>query len=167
MSTSLIPASKHVNIKSMVVPGITLLALSTIAGPAPSTRKASADISKPKRTGLAIEEIRSILQEDFETRNSFASGDLSEDIYDDNCVFTDPIQVTNGLKTYIKGVQALFNPKLSKCRLLEPMTVTENGRIFARWEAEFVTNLPFSPKFKPYTGTTTYTVDKRGLVIDR
>ncbi|GAB5358509.1 hypothetical protein AAMO2058_000464300 [Amorphochlora amoebiformis] len=125
-----------------------------------------ASTKKVKRTGLSREEVRDILQEDYAIRRSFVTGDISEEIYADNCKFTDPFQVTNGIETYMKAVKVLFNQEESKFRLVEPMSINKDGKILAKWEAEFVTKVPFTLKFAPYSGTTTLTVNDDGLVVD-
>mmetsp|Transcript_27102 Transcript_27102/g.37563 ORF Transcript_27102/g.37563 Transcript_27102/m.37563 type:complete len:313 (+) Transcript_27102:96-1034(+) len=121
--------------------------------------------SGSKTYGLAIADIKGILEEDFKERNYYVTGKLSRRIYADNCYFDspDPDTPVTGLRKYVDAISHLFDHKTSKVQLLD-IKVLDDRRIAAKWRLEGTLMLPWRPKFKAYTGCTLYTLDDRGLV---
>lgn len=126
---------------------------------APSRRE------RAKRTGLGVAELARIVESDFVKRQYYVTGRLSEDIYREDCVFDgpDPDVPVRGLAKYCDATKGLFFRPASKVELLE-IGVVDARCVKAWWRLEGKLNLPWKPKIKAYTGSTTYFFDEEGLV---
>mmetsp|Transcript_4619 Transcript_4619/g.6537 ORF Transcript_4619/g.6537 Transcript_4619/m.6537 type:complete len:359 (-) Transcript_4619:257-1333(-) len=122
--------------------------------------------SGSKVYGLSIEQIKSVIEEDYNKRNYYVTGRLSRKVYADNCFFNspDPDTPVTGLRKYVDAISHLFEHNSSTVDLLH-LQVIDSNSILAKWRLEGTLMLPWRPKFKAYTGCTLYTIDDRGLVI--
>jgi len=133
-----------------------------------------------KTTGLAPEEVARRLSIDLvEGANGrggyFLTGDLSMDLFRNDCVFEDPTNRVDSLSQYQKALTLLFDPERSTVRLLGDglsvgretgddggETVVITGRLRSRG---YLKVLPWKPYVKAYETTIRYTLDPAtGLV---
>lgn len=107
------------------------------------------------------------LRADFETRQYYVTGRLSHSLYAADCVFDgpDPDTPVRGTRKWTAATAGLFDHARSRVDLLG-IRQTGPDEVRADWRLEGVLNLPWKPKIKPYTGTTVYKFDERGLVYD-
>lgn len=119
-----------------------------------------------KRENLSMENRLRIIAEDFTVRQYYVTGRLSADIYAEDCLFDgpDPDVPVRGLAKYTDATGNLFYRPKSRVDLLQ-IDVVDGEKIRAHWRLEGALNLPWKPQIKPYTGSTLYTFDERGLVV--
>lgn len=72
-----------------------------------------------KKVDLPIEELKSIIVRDFQDNQYYITGKLSPEVFEDDCVFTDPTTRVQGTQTYAKAVASLFDPKTSRADLID------------------------------------------------
>ena len=97
----------------------------------------------------------------------FLTGDLTRDLFKDDCVFEDPTTSVNNLDKYQSVLQSfLFEPPpKSNIELLAPLQIDEASRtISGRLRSRGYLKLPWKPYIKAYETTITYTVDDDGLI---
>ena len=58
------------------------------------------------------------MQEDFQDRQYYTTGQLTQAIFDDQCAFIDPTTTVKGPKFYSKAVAALFDASTSRADLI-------------------------------------------------
>lgn len=81
-----------------------------------------------KLTGLSLSEIATQLSHDLLDGSSgkggyFISGDMSTQIFCDDCIFIDPTNSVNSLSQYQKALSILFGPSQSHVKLLEELQI--------------------------------------------
>eukprot|EP00472_Partenskyella_glossopodia_P014322 CAMPEP_0197541652 /NCGR_PEP_ID=MMETSP1318-20131121/67279_1 /TAXON_ID=552666 /ORGANISM="Partenskyella glossopodia, Strain RCC365" /LENGTH=240 /DNA_ID=CAMNT_0043100851 /DNA_START=205 /DNA_END=930 /DNA_ORIENTATION=+ len=118
-----------------------------------------------KIRGLDIQEIRAIVEEDFDKRKALVSGEISKSIYSDNCTFADPQMRTRGLNKFVDGTRALFKEDKSELELLGPVEVIGNNQIFAKFREVACFNVPLEPRTY-FTGNLTLTLGEDNLIED-
>ena len=129
--------------------------------------------SSQKTAGLTLQELKDRLEHDlvFGTQNKggyFVTGDLSTDIFRDDCVFLDPTNEVASLSQYQKGVRLLFDPKTSVVQLLEPLVVDQEARTLSgRIRSRGFLQLPWRPYISAYESKLVYTIDNDGLVAQQ
>ena len=120
-----------------------------------------------KRVGLSADEVAAILKEDLVTGQYFVTGNLTREVFDDNCRFKDPTNDVRGLSRYLTALGLLFDPKdsevaLTKIEVTSPTTIETDGTL--RGYLRF----PWHPRVDPYAFHTTYTLDpETKLVVDQ
>ena len=123
-----------------------------------------------KLTGLSLSEIATQLAHDLVDGSTgkggyFISGDMSTQIFRDDCTFIDPTNSVNSLSRYQKALTILFDPSQSHVELLEELQIDNNrNTIMAKVRSDGVLKLPWSPRISPYDSTITYTIDTHGLI---
>ena len=123
-----------------------------------------------KLTGLSLSEIATQLAHDLVDGSSgkggyFISGDISTQIFRDDCTFIDPTNSVNSLSRYQKALTILFDPSQSHVELLEELRIDNNrNTITAKVRSDGVLKLPWSPRISTYDSTITYTIDTHGLI---
>lgn len=108
---------------------------------------------------------------DFENGYLF-SGQIDSEIYDEDCVFTDPTLSFKGLSTFERNIKAL-KPALdvfvgdSLVVLYDCKIDQEIKEIKAVWRMSGAVNLPWGPRIE-LTGNTvlTYDTDRGGRIVD-
>jgi len=135
----------------------------SIALTARSAQAVEPSITDGKRRGLSLQQLRDIIQEDFDERRCLVTGDLSQEIYADDCVFTDPQMTCKGLKKFVSGTKALFYAPKSELELLEPVYTVGENQIVAKWREVACFNIPFRPRTF-FTGNLTLTLGEDNLV---
>ena len=103
----------------------------------------------------------------------FLTGDISQDLFREDCVFEDPTNRVDSLSQYQKALSLLFDPERSTVQLLGngltvqqegglTTTTTIQGRLRSRG---FLKVAPWKPYVKAYETTIVYTLDpSTGLV---
>lgn len=80
-----------------------------------------------------------------------AKGDISTQIFRDDCQFIDPTNSVSSLSRYQNALRILFDPNQSYVKLLEPLTIDKSkNMITARIESGGVLKLPWKPKIPSY-----------------
>lgn len=138
------------------------------------------DAIAPKSTGLSQEDLVKIIQGDWrdDGKGYYITGRLSRHIYSEQCSFEgpDPDMPVVGVRKYLAAASRLFEQKTSRAYLLKgPISISEEyehgGRIEVQrqirveWNLSGKLNLPNHPKFKPWSGTTTYFINSEGLIF--
>lgn len=154
------------------------LMLATIAAPLlshptsqalPLAPLGAVQVGENKRTGITIQELKDILARDIGEGMYFVTGNLSPEVFDDNCRFIDPTNDVTGLSRYMKALSILFDPALSKV-VLKDIKVTSPSTIDADWvSAGWLKKelFPWQPKVPPFEGHTQYTIGDNGLVVQQ
>jgi len=126
--------------------------------------------STSKTTGLSLDALKDRLEHDlvFGSENNggyFITGDLSTDIFRDDCIFTDPTNQVASLTQYQKGVRLLFDSKTSVVELIEPLVIDTGRRtLTGRIRSRGMLKLPWHPYISAYESKIVYTIDTTGLV---
>jgi hypothetical protein len=133
-----------------------------------------APLGKPtstiKTTGLSLQDIADRLSRDLTVGASgqggyFLSGDLSTDIFRDDCIFQDPTNEVRSLSQYQTALKILFDPNQSIVQLLSPLVVHEDKRtVSANIRSRGFLQLPWKPYVTAYETNITYAVDDDGLI---
>ncbi|GLC39853.1 hypothetical protein PLESTB_001292000 [Pleodorina starrii] len=131
-------------------------------GPLGPVRRVGGD----KRTGLSAEEVAAVLKRDLAEGQYFVTGDLTREIFADDCRFVDPTNDVTGLSKYLTALGVLFDPKYSKVELLD-IRVTDPRVIEADWRLGGYLVFPWNPRVEPFTGHTIYTLNEEGLVSEQ
>jgi hypothetical protein len=125
-----------------------------------------------KTTGLSLAQIASRLTNDLLNGahgkgGYFLTGDLSTDLFRDDCVFEDPTNRVASLSQYQKALTVLFDPERSNIEIVEPLQVNEfKNTISGRLRSRGYLKLPWNPHISTYETTVTYTVDpETGLIV--
>jgi hypothetical protein len=123
-----------------------------------------------KTTGLTLSELAVRLEHDlvYGSQNQggyFLSGDLSQDIFRDDCVFIDPTNEVASLSRYQTALRILFDAKTSTVQMVDSLVVDEAARtISGRIRSRGFLQLPWHPYITAYESRIVYTVDDDGLV---
>lgn len=116
-----------------------------------------------KWRGISPKEVRDILEKDIGKGQYFVTGNLTQEIFEDDCRFVDPTNDVTGLKRYLSALNILFDPSKSSVSLLG-IQLVDGKTIVADYEAQGVLQLPWRPVVKPYRGHIVYNLNKDGLV---
>ena len=96
------------------------------------------------------------------------TGDLSPEIFRDDCRFLDPTNDVTSLAKYQKALTILFDPGASSVRLVTAPVADEARRtISATVRSEGVLQLPWRPKIAPWESYLTWRVDGDGLIYEQ
>lgn len=131
--------------------------------PLPAAGFEATEAIESKRKHLSIDSIKDIIARDIKDGQYFITGNLTRDIYKDDCRFRDPTNETVGLEKYLQAVSILFDPANSKQELLS-IAVTSPTTITAKWTLGGYLKFPWRPRVVPFEGSTQYVVDTEGLV---
>ena len=130
-------------------------------------------IGNEKRTDASIEDIKEILERDLQPveKNAdgtfrgayFVTGNVTPEIFEDDCRFIDPTNTTKSLSKYVNALKILFDPENSSVDL-RSIEVKDENTIVGVYDCEGYLKLPWHPRVKPYTGTVTWKTSKNGLI---
>ncbi|CAL6378096.1 unnamed protein product [Bathycoccus prasinos] len=130
-------------------------------------------IGNEKRTDASIEEIKEILRRDLQPveKNAdgtfrgayFVTGNVTPEIFEDDCRFIDPTNTTKSLSKYVNALKILFDPENSSVDL-RSIEVKDENTIVGIYDCEGYLKLPWHPRVKAYTGTVTWKTSKNGLI---
>lgn len=133
-------------------------------------------VKKPKSYNLSLEEMAARLTRDLTVGASgqgsyIVTGDMSTDIFLDNCSFVDPTNKVESLQKYQTALTLLFDPATSRVDLLAPLTVhTSNAAadmpttITGRYRCRGSLKLPWHPVVTAFESDIVWTVDDTGLI---
>jgi len=150
-----------------------LAAISAMAASGPAHALPLAPLGDVKRvggdklTGQSAEQVKDILARDLSEGMYFVTGNLTKEIFADDCSFVDPTNAVTGLSKYVTALGLLFDPAWSKV-ILKDIRVTGPNRIEADWRmggwlrTEY---FPWQPRVDPFEGHTIYTLNEEGLII--
>ncbi|KAL4443958.1 hypothetical protein ABPG75_011695 [Micractinium tetrahymenae] len=116
-----------------------------------------------KLEGLSAEQVKDILARNLREGQYFVTGDLTPEIFDDDCVFRDPTNETRGLSRYMKALGILFDASYSAVQLKD-IRVTGPRTIEADWLLGGYLKLPWHPRVEAFQGHTVYRLNDRGLI---
>ncbi|KAG2428543.1 hypothetical protein HYH02_014347 [Chlamydomonas schloesseri] len=119
-----------------------------------------------KRTGLTAEEVADVLRRDLEVGQYFVTGDLTRQVFADDCRFVDPTNDVTGLSKYLTALKVLFDPAYSKVQLLS-ISATGPRTVEADWRLGGYLVFPWNPRVEPFVGHTVYTLDPDGLIVEQ
>lgn len=126
-----------------------------------------------KTMNLSLQDIATRLQSDLGSGSSgqggyIISGDISADLFRDDCIFVDPTNRVKSLSQYQNALRILFDPKRSTVSLIDPLTIDEETRtIRGRYRSRGFLQLPWYPYVSTYEATIIYKIDKDGLVQEQ
>ncbi|GHP04657.1 hypothetical protein PPROV_000341100 [Pycnococcus provasolii] len=121
---------------------------------------------EPKRTNLKADDIVNQLKIDLDDGQYVITGNLSRDIFDDTCLFTNPLTEVRGLTRYQSALRTLFDAsssryELSDVRVVDDKHVEAVGTIFGVLSA-----VPWRPRIGRTRVIATYTLDEStGLIV--
>lgn len=98
----------------------------------------------------------------YEGRGYYVTGALTRSIYQEDCRFDgpEPDMPVNGLTRFQRTVEQLFDQNSTRADLIRPLLVYRHlYTIKAYWRMEGRLHLPWLPKLKPWTGSTTYVIN--------
>ncbi|KAG2427637.1 hypothetical protein HXX76_012288 [Chlamydomonas incerta] len=119
-----------------------------------------------KRTGLTAEEVADVLRRDLEVGQYFVTGDLTREVFADDCRFVDPTNDVTGLSKYLTALKVLFDPTYSKVQLLS-ISATGPRTVEADWRLGGYLVFPWNPRVEPFKGHTAYTLSDEGLIVEQ
>lgn len=126
-----------------------------------------------KTSGLSLSDIASRLTRDLTEGSKgrggyFVSGDLSPEIFRDDCIFVDPTNSVSSLSRYQNALRILFDPEKSAVRLVSPLAVNEGDRtVTGKIRSWGVLQLPWQPRVSSYETSIKYSIDNDGLIYSQ
>ena len=122
-----------------------------------------------KTKGLSLEQVASVLRRDWKEdsqKGYYITGRLTPSIYRDDCFFDgpDPDMPVRGLRKFLSAASQLFDPKQSRCELLDLSIRHDEQVIAAQWRMNGVLRLPWQPRMPEVVGETIYSFDQEGLI---
>ncbi|KAL7539103.1 hypothetical protein ACHAXR_009032 [Thalassiosira sp. AJA248-18] len=140
--------------------------------------KRNTDGTAQKTLHLPIEDISQRVHDNWtggvagKDKGYYITGKLDSTIYRDDCFFTgpDPDMPVRGLRKYLSAAAHLFDPRESNAEMLSIKNYDNAGEkgygmIEVKWRLGGVIQLPWHPKIEPWTGTTFYHLDEKGLIF--
>ena len=121
-------------------------------------------VAPVKTTGLSVDAVKAIIEEDFRSRQYFITGNLTARIYADDCRFQDPTTDVRGLQRYISAVSNLFEPGISSAELLSIVALSDT-KIKSDWVLQGSLKLPWKPVIPAVHGSTIYSLNGDGLIV--
>ena len=118
-----------------------------------------------KLINLKPEEIADILTRNLRDGQYFVTGDLTPEIFADNCRFKDPTNDVVGLARYITALGILFDANYSRVQLLD-IHVTGPYTIEAKWTLGGYLKFPWHPRVAPFEGKTVYSLSQNDGLIE-
>ncbi|KAG2486833.1 hypothetical protein HYH03_014516 [Edaphochlamys debaryana] len=119
-----------------------------------------------KRTGLTSDEVAEVLRRDLAVGQYFVTGDLTREVFADDCRFVDPTNDVTGLSKYLTALGVLFDPAFSKVELIS-ISATGPRRVEADWRLGGYLVFPWNPRVEPFVGHTVYTLGDDGLIKEQ
>eukprot|EP00238_Polyblepharides_amylifera_P009049 CAMPEP_0196586706 /NCGR_PEP_ID=MMETSP1081-20130531/55295_1 /TAXON_ID=36882 /ORGANISM="Pyramimonas amylifera, Strain CCMP720" /LENGTH=234 /DNA_ID=CAMNT_0041908677 /DNA_START=121 /DNA_END=822 /DNA_ORIENTATION=+ len=112
---------------------------------------------------VPIEKVKDILEDDLAVGQYFITGNLTKEIFADDCRFKDPTNDIVGLARYVKALGILFDPDNSSVEL-RSIEVVGDRTIQATWTLGGTLKLPWKPVIDRIQGQTIYTLNESGLI---
>lgn len=125
-----------------------------------------------KLTNLPVEQVAALVGLDWDGKKKgarkgyYITGKLNTLLYENDCLFDgpDPDMPVRGLRKYLSAASHLFDHNQSYAEILDLTYDVEKRTVTARWKLGGVLMLPWRPKVKDWTGSTTYHMNERGLI---
>lgn len=127
--------------------------------------------SEEKTTGLSLTDLSERLTNDLLHGSHgqggyFLTGDLSSDIFRNDCVFLDPTNQVASLSRYQAALRVLFDAERSVVELTEPLEVNDAARtISGTLRSRGFLQFPWQPYVTAYETKIVYRIDDDGLVF--
>lgn len=127
------------------------------------------DAALPKRTGLSASEVAAVLARDLSERKYILTGQMSTQVFSDECRFVDPNNAVTGLAKYRQALSLLFDPQQSELsRVTVAVAQGRGGRVIeADYVASGVLKLPWRPRISAWAGHIEYALDDSGLIVSQ
>ena len=130
---------------------------------------ANAPVAKRERRGASLtsEEVLEGLRADFVDNEYLWSGKITPELYDEDCIFTDPTLSFAGLSTFETNLENLdpyinrFVPPSSRSVELKALRFVDEETIEAEWRMLGQLQLPWKPRLD-LDGRTRYTLGGEG-----
>jgi len=141
--------------------------------PPPSSSSASSGATKTTKMKTTAERYVDTLTDDLANKRYFFTGDLTTEIFADECRFIDPTTNVKGVERYLRAVRVLFDDSRSSVRLLAPLRLTSPTTIEGDYVAEGYLKLPWNPKVPAYEGHIVWTIapddgsPSAGLIVEQ
>ncbi|KAL7578751.1 hypothetical protein ACA910_015984 [Epithemia clementina (nom. ined.)] len=127
-----------------------------------------------KSLHLSLQEIANRLTQDLTVGATgqggyILSGDLSTDLFRDDCVFLDPTNQVDTLRQYQKALTIFFDPDRSVIELLGPLSIhPEDRTIRGRFRSRGFLKLPWNPYITAYESNLVYHIaNEDGLIYQQ
>lgn len=125
--------------------------------------KGSDTIGGPKLQQPSLKEVQDILAKDLADGQYFVTGNLTPEVFADDCRFVDPTNDVTGLSRYRRALTILFDPARSEVKLKQ-IKISGPATVEADWTLGGVLKLPWQPRIQTISGHTVYTVNEAGLI---
>lgn len=125
------------------------------------------------KTRVDADALLETLTRDVAVRRYFVTGDLTEEIFANDCRFIDPTTNVVGLSRYLRALRALFDPARSDVALVGELRRTSPNTIEGDYRAEGYLKLPWNPRVPPYEGHIVWTIhpddgsERAGLIVEQ
>lgn len=119
---------------------------------------------------LTVEQVAALVGIDWEGKRKgkgyYITGKLNTFLYENDCLFDgpDPDMPVRGLRKYLAAASHLFDHNRSYADLIDLSYDVDQRTVTARWKLGGVLMLPWRPKVKDWTGSTTYHINEKGLI---
>ena len=117
----------------------------------------------PKLRGRPAEEVARVLEADLRDSQYFVTGQLTPEVFADDCRFVDPTNDVVGLSRYVKALGVLFDPAHAAVGL-EGIEVRGEQEVAARYLLGGYLRFPWRPYVKPFEGEVVWELGEDGLV---
>jgi hypothetical protein len=75
-------------------------------------------VAAEKKENMPIDELKNLIVKDFQENQYYITGKLTPEVFEDDCIFTDPTTRVQGTEYYAKAVASLFDPDTSRADLI-------------------------------------------------
>ncbi|KAL0047850.1 hypothetical protein WJX82_001514 [Trebouxia sp. C0006] len=155
--------------RAVLLVSLTVLAGSFLDGkdaqaiPLAPLGRGSDTVGGPKLQQPSLQQVQDILAKDLADGQYFVTGNLTPEVFADDCRFVDPTNDVAGLSRYRKALTILFDPARSEVKLKQ-IRVSGPATVEADWTLGGVLKLPWQPRIQTISGHTVYTVNEAGLI---
>jgi len=104
-----------------------------------------------------------VLEADLRDSQYFVTGQLTPEVFADDCRFVDPTNDVVGLSRYVKALGVLFDPAHAAVGL-EELEVRGGQEVAARFRLGGYLRFPWRPYVEPFEGEVVWELGEDGLV---
>jgi len=121
---------------------------------------------RKKQTGLSLKTMSKKLDAGLKERQWFVTGNVMPELFSDDFRFVDPDVSLEGIENYARGVNKLFDQRISKAEVIScQVNKTIPNTITVAWRLEGAVNIGPGIKIKPYVVYTDLIANpKSGLI---
>lgn len=166
-------APSSISRRFIALVALTSTTRAAFAAPIPYGLYASSGATKTTKMKTTAERYVDTLTDDLANKRYFFTGDLTTEIFADECRFIDPTTNVKGVERYLRAVRVLFDDSRSSVRLLAPLRLTSPTTIEGDYVAEGYLKLPWNPKVPAYEGHIVWTIapddgsPSAGLIVEQ